>query len=131
MRSDPVKVRQVLLNLAGNACKFTHSGRVRLRVRRVLEDSAEWLVFEVEDTGVGIEPVQQATMFDPFTQVDSSYTRSRDGFGLGLAITYHLVVLMGGRIEVHSELGVGSTFSVTLPADWSRVQRASDASSAA
>ncbi len=116
LRSDPSRINQVLTNLLGNALKFTHQGGVRLDVQ-VLSESEERveLSLSVTDTGIGIATDHLRTIFDPFTQADSSTTRKYGGTGLGLAITSELVKAMGGRIEVQSELGVGSTFTVHLP----------------
>jgi signal transduction histidine kinase/CheY-like chemotaxis protein len=116
LRSDPSRVHQILTNLLGNALKFTHEGGVRLDVKVVREDehTAE-LSLAVSDTGIGIAPEHTQTIFEPFTQADSSTTRRYGGTGLGLAITAQLVKAMGGRIELTSHVGVGSTFTVYLP----------------
>jgi len=115
LRSDPARVHQILTNLLGNALKFTHSGGVRLDVSVVSEDDEKVeLSLAVEDTGIGIPPEHLRSIFDPFTQADSSTTRKYGGTGLGLAITEQLVTAMGGRIEVESQVGVGSKFTVYL-----------------
>ena len=113
---DDLRLQQVLINLIGNAIKFTESGQVRVDVR-VLERTAETvrLRFEVRDTGVGIAPEALKKLFTPFTQADGSITRRFGGTGLGLSISKHLVELMGGRIGAESEAGVGSTFWFELP----------------
>ena len=113
---DPFRARQVLMNLLSNAVKFSDEGRVVLRAE-VVEQSEERAVikFEVTDTGIGMTEEQQARLFQPFTQADSSTTRRYGGTGLGLSISRQLVTLMGGEIEVKSEPGVGSSFSFTLP----------------
>jgi PAS domain S-box-containing protein len=115
---DPTRLRQVLLNLVGNAIKFTERGRVEL-VAEVDDgpDGRADLRFRVRDTGIGIPPDRLNSLFQPFTQVDGSTTRRYGGTGLGLAISKRFVDLMGGTIEVESEPGVGSTFTVglTLP----------------
>lgn len=116
MTSDPVKVRQILLNLMSNACKFTEAGEVRLRVRRESSALEDRLVFEVADTGIGMTPEQQAKLFQPFTQADSSTTRKYGGTGLGLVISARLAAMLGGGIDLESELGVGTTFTLRLPA---------------
>ncbi|HEX6885572.1 MAG TPA: response regulator [Planctomycetota bacterium] len=116
LRSDPARVHQILTNLLGNALKFTHEGGVRLDVKVLREDEHEVeLSLTVSDTGIGIAPEHQQAIFEPFTQADSSTTRRYGGTGLGLAITAQLVAGMGGRIALESQLGVGSTFTVTLP----------------
>lgn len=108
---DPLRLRQVLINLLGNAVKFTDRGGVTLRVR-VLELDDLWcgLAVEVQDTGIGMTADQQAALFLPFSQVDSSFSRRQGGTGLGLAISRRLVELMGGQLSVESVPGVGSTF---------------------
>jgi signal transduction histidine kinase/CheY-like chemotaxis protein len=118
---DPVRIRQIVLNLASNAVKFTDRGSVRIEVSR--PDTAH-LKVSVIDTGIGIAPEQQAKLFKRFTQADSSTTRRYGGTGLGLAISKQLVELMRGQIEVTSTQGKGSTFSFTLPLLETAQQRA-------
>ena len=108
---DPLRVRQILLNLIGNAIKFTPRGYVRVGARRIEEQ----LEFTIEDSGIGITPEQQTAMFDPFHQADLTTTRVYGGTGLGLSIVAELVKLMHGRIRVASQPGIGSTFQVDLP----------------
>jgi PAS domain S-box-containing protein len=115
IRADEKRVRQVLLNLLSNACKFTDKGRITLRARREAGDG-EWVVFSVSDTGIGMSAEGMQKLFQPFYQVDSSTTRKRGGTGLGLAITRTFCEMMGGSIRVDSEPGKGSTFTVRLPA---------------
>jgi two-component system sensor histidine kinase/response regulator len=111
---DPLRLRQVVLNLVGNALKFTDKGEVVVEVRvesRKEEDLS--LHFSVRDTGVGIAPEKQGSIFEPFTQADGSMTRRFGGTGLGLTISARLVEMMGGRVWVESELQKGSTFNFT------------------
>ena len=115
MHADSVRVRQVVLNLLSNACKFTDGGEVRLVARRQANEADEWIQFEVTDTGIGIAPEQQDKVFEEFSQADESTTRKYGGTGLGLAISRRLCRMMGGDIELTSELGAGSTFVARLP----------------
>jgi signal transduction histidine kinase/CheY-like chemotaxis protein len=116
LTGDPTRIRQILINLVGNAIKFTHDGHVALRVKsQPVDDERVTVDFSVEDTGIGIASEQQRSVFDAFTQADSSTTRRYGGTGLGLAICTRLTRLMGGEISLHSELGRGSTFQVRLP----------------
>jgi PAS domain S-box-containing protein len=113
MKADELRVRQILLNLLSNACKFTSNGTITLRVRR--NPQPEELAFTVTDTGKGMTPEQLAKLFQRFVQADSSTTREHGGTGLGLAITKRLTELMQGRIESSSDFGKGSTFTLYLP----------------
>lgn len=117
MRSDITKVRQMLFNLLSNAGKFTENGEIRLRARRETVQGRDWLSFEVEDTGIGMSPEQQARVFEPFSQADASTTRKYGGTGLGLAITRRFAQMLGGEIAMRSTAGVGTTFVLRLPAD--------------
>ncbi|MCH2155905.1 MAG: PAS domain-containing protein [Opitutales bacterium] len=114
---DVTRIRQILVNLLGNAVKFTEDGHVLLRVDMASSDSAEVIEvrFSVEDSGIGISPEQQELLFESFTQADSSTTRKFGGTGLGLAISKRLAEMMGASMFVASEQGVGSTFSLTVP----------------
>ena len=112
--ADPLRLRQVLLNLLGNAIKFTQDGSVTLEARLKSEDEdSVWLEFAAQDTGLGIPPDKQRLIFDAFSQADGSVTRKHGGTGLGLTISLKLVKMMGGRIWVESEPGLGSTFYFT------------------
>ena len=112
---DPGRLRQILINLVGNALKFTLEGEVGLKVQAdVIEETAATLHFIVSDTGVGIAPDKLNTIFDSFSQADTSTTREYGGTGLGLTISKHLIEMMGGHIWVESELGVGSRFHFTV-----------------
>jgi signal transduction histidine kinase len=112
---DPMRLRQILLNLLSNACKFTKQGEVNLRVRKVA-DGQNWVEFAVSDTGIGMTAEQQARLFEEFTQADSLTARQFGGTGLGLAISRKLARMMGGEVTVTSEPGKGSVFTVRLPA---------------
>jgi CheY-like chemotaxis protein len=114
---DVGRLRQVVVNLVGNAVKFTERGRVWMNVGgQREEDSAPWrLRFEVADDGPGIPPDQLAKIFDPFRQVDGSASRKQGGAGLGLTISLKIAERMGGSIEVRSQVGVGSTFVLHVP----------------
>ncbi len=113
---DPTRIRQCVLNLIGNACKFTKDGTVKVVARRVTDAAGDWLRVSVTDTGIGMSPDQVARLFQPFTQVDSSAGRKFGGTGLGLAISQKLCHAMGGMITVESEAGKGSTFTMTIKA---------------
>ena len=115
IHTDPRCLKQILLNLLGNALKFTEQGQVQLGVRR--DASGETLTLSVSDTGIGISESDLENIFEPFRQADDSATRKFGGAGLGLNITRRLLELLGGRIEATSRKGKGSTFTVTLPID--------------
>ncbi|MDN3578875.1 response regulator [Chitinimonas viridis] len=111
---DPLRLGQILINYANNAVKFTDSGEIVVRARKLaLEDGTVLARFEVQDTGIGLSPEQQSRLFQSFQQADSSTTRKYGGTGLGLAISLKLAELMGGQVGVESELGHGSTFWFT------------------
>ena len=113
-RGDPMRLRQILLNLGANAVKFTPSGSVTIRAHGV-RDEPDLVVFEVTDTGIGIPEAELSRLFQPFSQLDATITRRYGGTGLGLAIVTQLVELLGARIEVESEEGVGTSIMVTVP----------------
>ena len=113
---DALRLRQVLLNLLSNACKFTKNGDISLRVVPASADGRAWMDFIVADTGIGMTKDQLDKLFEEFTQVDQSTARRYGGTGLGLAITRRLCRMMDGEVTVRSEAGKGSTFVVRLPA---------------
>ncbi|WP_341488032.1 response regulator [Pararhizobium sp. A13] len=115
MRADPLRVRQILLNLLSNACKFTENGEVTIAATWAKVDGAEGVLFTVADTGIGITPQQMTNLFQEFSQADSSTTRKYGGTGLGLAISQRLCRAMGGHVTVDSTPGVGTKFTVWLP----------------
>ena len=116
MHGDLTKIRQSLLNLLSNACKFTTNGTVSLVVAREAVGEVNWIRFSVTDSGVGMTEEQAKSLFEPFTQADSSTTRKFGGTGLGLAITHRFAEMMGGRIGLISKPGQGATFTLMLPA---------------
>jgi len=111
---DPMRLRQILLNLLSNACKFTKEGEVRLRARRVA-NGRDWIELAVADTGIGMTPEQQAKLFEEFSQADATTAQRFGGTGLGLALSRKLARMMGGDVTVTSEPGKGSVFTVRLP----------------
>jgi signal transduction histidine kinase len=113
--ADRMRLRQVLLNLMSNASKFTSRGVITLAVEKKPVDGHDWISFRVTDTGVGISEQHIERLFEEFGQADASTSRQYGGTGLGLAISDRLCRLMGGKITVTSQLGVGSTFVVHLP----------------
>jgi signal transduction histidine kinase len=114
LNADSMRLKQILLNLLSNACKFTKEGEVALRVRKVA-DGREWVELAVADSGIGMTAEQQAKLFQDFTQADSLTARRYGGTGLGLAISRKLARMMGGDVTVASEPGKGSVFTVRLP----------------
>ena len=115
MHSDLTKIRQSLLNLLSNACKFTERGTIWLQAEREMVDSRDWLTFRIRDTGIGMAPAQMEKLFKEFVQADTSTTRKYGGTGLGLAITRRFCRMLGGDVVVESTLGQGSTFTLRLP----------------
>jgi two-component system, NtrC family, sensor kinase len=114
LKADPMRLKQILLNLLSNACKFTKEGEVALQVRKVV-DGQDWIELAVADTGIGLTAEQQAKLFQDFTQADSLTARRYGGTGLGLALSRKLARMMGGDVTVTSEPGKGSVFAVRLP----------------
>ncbi len=114
--ADLSKLRQSILNLVINACKFTQNGQVSVTVRRLHKDSGDLIEVRVRDTGIGILPEDLGKLFQPFSQVDASVTRRHNGTGLGLTISKRFCQMMGGDIAVESEPGRGSCFSIQVPA---------------
>jgi signal transduction histidine kinase len=111
---DPMRLRQILLNLLSNACKFTKQGEVKLRARRV-RNGRDWIEMAVADTGIGMTAEQQSNLFEEFSQADRTTAQRFGGTGLGLAIARKLARMMGGDVTVTSEPGKGSVFTVRLP----------------
>ncbi|MCA9874396.1 MAG: PAS domain S-box protein [Anaerolineales bacterium] len=116
MFADQAKVGRALENLLSNAAKFTQDGSITLGVNREFAEEREWIIFRVTDTGIGIAPDQHEKIFLAFEQVDKSFTRGYGGTGLGLAINQHICQAMEGKISFVSELGMGTTFTMRLPA---------------
>jgi signal transduction histidine kinase len=114
MHTDPVRLQQILANLLGNAAKFTENGEVHLRVRR----EGAFVVFDVEDTGIGMTPEEQGRVFREFVQADSSTTRKYGGTGLGLTLVQRLTKLLGGEVGLESEPGVGTRVTIRIPAEF-------------
>ncbi|WP_216643852.1 sensor histidine kinase [Microcystis aeruginosa] len=115
LHADQAKVRQSILNLLSNAAKFTYEGNIYLRIQCYSDANQEWIIFAVQDTGIGLSLEQQDRLFQPFTQADASTTQKYGGTGLGLALSRQFCRLQGGDITVSSELGKGSCFTITLP----------------
>jgi signal transduction histidine kinase/CheY-like chemotaxis protein len=115
IETDAMRLRQIILNLLGNACKFTKSGNVKLQVAMALHQGQQFLEIAVIDTGIGMTAEQMSRLFEEFSQADASTERQYGGTGLGLSITHRLCQMMGGDVTVASEPGKGSTFTVRLP----------------
>lgn len=115
MSADVVKIRQSILNLIGNASKFTQRGKISLTIGSEKRDAQEWVLFSITDTGIGMTPEQVNKLFREFTQADTSTTRKYGGTGLGLAISKRFCQMMGGDIEVVSAVNKGSTFTIRVP----------------
>ncbi|MDX1583588.1 MAG: ATP-binding protein, partial [Thermoanaerobaculia bacterium] len=117
MYTDVTKIRQSLINLIGNAAKFTENGEIWLSVRRQEKEGRDWIELAVSDSGIGMTPEQVSRLFQPFMQADASTTRKYGGTGLGLAITQRFCWMLGGSISVDSEPGEGTTFTIEVPAE--------------
>ena len=113
--TDLVKFQQIFLNLLSNACKFTENGDITLRAKYIDESASEQIQFEVSDNGIGMTEEQSEIIFDEFSQADSSTTRKYGGTGLGLTLCKKYCELLGGSIGVCSQLGRGTTFTISLP----------------
>src|SRR5205807_89821 len=116
IEADAMRLRQILLNLLSNACKFTKEGEIVLRVTRAQREGQESIELSVTDTGIGMTPEQIARLFEEFSQADATTARQFGGTGLGLAITRRLCQMMGGDVSVTSEPGKGSSFTIRMPA---------------
>ena len=114
VESDLMMLRRILDNLINNACKYTHDGSITVSLKQSTTEE-DTFILAVSDTGIGIDAQSQQMLFDAFSQADSSYTRKHEGLGLGLAICKKLLTILGGTIEVESAIGIGSTFTVSLP----------------
>jgi len=127
VHADSLRLRQILLNLLSNSCKFTKAGEVRLSVARLRDAGRQWVEFAISDSGIGMTEEQLGRLFQEFAQADASTTRQFGGTGLGLAITRKLCRMMGGEVTVASTPGKGSTFTVRLPAESAAVAPAEEA----
>jgi signal transduction histidine kinase/CheY-like chemotaxis protein len=130
MKADLTRVRQCLFNILSNATKFTERGTITLSIRLRARPRGDEVVIEIQDSGIGMTPQQLERLFQPFTQADASSTRKYGGTGLGLTITKRFCELMGGSIDVRSERGAGSTFTITLPVEVSPSGEAQSAAAA-
>ena len=116
--ADQTRVKQVVLNLISNACKFTEKGKITVGVNKITQEGGDLIAIDVSDTGIGMSEEQMAKLFNSFVQADSSTTRKYGGTGLGLTISKQLAILMGGDVVVNSDLGKGTTFTATFLADF-------------
>ena len=116
--ADQTRVKQVVLNLISNACKFTEKGKITVGVNKIVQDGGDLIAIDVSDTGIGMSEEQMSRLFNSFVQADSSTTRKYGGTGLGLTISKQLAILMGGDVVVNSEFGKGTTFTATFLADF-------------
>jgi signal transduction histidine kinase len=115
IKTDITRMKQVILNLLSNACKFTHNGQINLSIYIKKQEQIEWIYITVEDTGIGMSEKQLESLFDEFSQASASITRDYGGTGLGLSISKKLAIMMGGDLVVSSVLNKGSTFTLQLP----------------
>ena len=115
--TDPIRLKQILMNIISNAAKFTESGEVVLSISSTAQEDGRYCLFRVSDTGIGMSKTELVKAFQEFEQVDGSFSRRYDGTGLGLAISLKLCRLMGGDIFAESKKGVGSTFTISLPVE--------------
>ena len=116
--ADQTRVKQVILNLISNACKFTEKGEITLKVEKKKNKSGDLISISVSDTGIGMTKEQMNRLFNSFVQADSSTTRKYGGTGLGLTISKQLAIMMGGDVTVKSEMNKGTTFTATFLADY-------------
>jgi signal transduction histidine kinase len=116
MHSDEAKLRQSLTNLLGNAAKFTHQGTVHLTMRKEAREEGDWIIFEVADSGIGMDEAQMSRLFESFYQADSSISRRYGGTGLGLSLSKQFCEMLGGRLTVQSVINQGTTFTMEVPA---------------
>ncbi|MGD8594219.1 MAG: ATP-binding protein [Gammaproteobacteria bacterium] len=117
IKTDPIKLKQILLNLLSNAAKFTQNGDIYFSAENQDHHGKKWLVFTVKDTGIGLDNATKDKLFTSFFQADTSTQRKYGGTGLGLTISRHFAIMLGGEISVHSESDQGATFTVSLPMD--------------
>jgi signal transduction histidine kinase len=115
MYADPTRVRQILFNILSNACKFTERGSVKLNAARIPGKDHDWLIFRVEDTGIGMTADHMAKLFQPFARITHKGEKKYDGTGLGLVITKQFCNMMGGEIRIKSDYGSGTTVTLKLP----------------
>lgn len=127
VHADPTKLRQAILNLLSNASKFTQNGHITLTARRYPDEGRDWIEISVKDTGIGISPEQQQTLFSNFTQANPKIAAVYGGTGLGLALSQNICALMGGSISVTSDVGKGSEFTIRVPARTEKAEKAEKA----
>lgn len=120
--NDPFRIRQILTNLIGNAFKFTDSGHVKVAAVVEEKNKATWVRIDVEDTGIGIPVEKQESIFQEFTQAGAPSQKAQIGYGLGLTISRKLTELLGGKLSLKSKVGKGSTFTVRVPVEFSKIE---------